>query len=183
MKRRWSDPEERARLQASMKSKAEARYAGTEESRFWGKVDKTGGKMKHMPTNCWEWMATTNEKGYGIFQMGLIRKRATHAAIFFSTGAWPEGKQVCHRCDNPCCVRPEHLFLGTPKENTRDMVSKRRAAGPKGDKSATAKLTWEQVRAIRSAGRGYGTRKALAEAYGVRPETIDFIRQGKTWKE
>jgi hypothetical protein len=91
-------------------------------ARFWEKVEKTGG--------CWRWTGGTNNKGYGIFcwkGKGQNRMEGAHRVSYFlAHGVWPGEKLVCHTCDNPSCVRPEHLFLGTNSENLRDMVSKGR---------------------------------------------------------
>lgn len=86
--------------------------------RFWSKVDKSG--------DCWEWVGYLNEKGYGKFRLNNKLQRAHRISYALKYGAIPEGMLVCHRCDNPKCVNPEHLFIGTTTDNARDSISKGR---------------------------------------------------------
>jgi hypothetical protein len=102
-------------------------------------------------------------------------------------GPLPDGACVLHRCDNPPCVRPDHLFLGTRADNNRDMVTKGRARvgvnPPVGERSGSVRLTSEQVRAIRDEHpRGGCTTRSLAAKYTVSQATINDILCGKTWK-
>lgn len=86
--------------------------------RFWSKVQKTSG--------CWEWMARRDKDGYGQFRLKGKMRGAHKASWELTHGSIPDGLWVLHKCDNPSCVRPDHLFLGTAKDNTQDMVSKDR---------------------------------------------------------
>ena len=86
--------------------------------RFWDKVEKTDG--------CWMWTASTFNDGYGKFKFEGKNRRAHRMSWIIENGEIPEGMLVMHSCDNPLCVNPSHLSLGTPKENTRDMVNKNR---------------------------------------------------------
>ncbi len=91
----------------------------TLEERFWSKVDKSG--------ECWIWTGATRTSGYGAFAVPPGRVRDAHRMSFeLSGGEIPAGAFVCHHCDTPRCVRPGHLFIGTPADNTHDMVSKQR---------------------------------------------------------
>jgi hypothetical protein len=94
------------------------------ECRFWSKVDKSSG-----PDACWTWTskARSNDgKGYGAFNSGSGSVRAHRFAWELTNGPIPDGLHVCHECDNPLCCNPAHFFLGTPKDNNADMISKGR---------------------------------------------------------
>ena len=92
----------------------------TSEENFWAKVDRSG--------DCWIWTAAKNQKGYGFFwPVGSKRWIGAHRYSFFiEHGQFDQHKQVCHRCDNPSCVRPSHLFLGTVRDNAIDASKKGR---------------------------------------------------------
>lgn len=146
----------------------------TTEERFWNQVDKSG--------ECWEWIGTTNDRGYGLFRYNYGDYRAHRFSYELAHGPIiEEGMFVCHKCDNPLCVRPDHLFLGTTQENTTDKVSKGRQA--RGETSGNSILTEEQVRSMIQEyipGRfGY---RVLAQKYGVSAGHVARIIKGKLWK-
>lgn len=103
------------------------RFDNTVTSRFWEKVDKNGPTMPHMQTQCWLWTASKKSNGYGQL---ILRDRsvilAHRLAYMMEYGDIPDGLHVCHECDNPACVRHDHFFLGTPKDNMQDSVKKGR---------------------------------------------------------
>jgi hypothetical protein len=90
----------------------------TPEERFWNQVRRSEG--------CWEWIGIADADGYGKFTAAGKRSKAHRWAWTQTNGPIPEGLNVLHHCDNPPCVRPEHLFLGTQRDNLRDMAAKRR---------------------------------------------------------
>ncbi len=101
--------------------------------RFWAKVNKEGPIVRDGLTPCWMWTGTLSRRGYGSLSRGRRDQghvRATRLSWELHVGPIPDGLFVLHHCDNPPCVRPEHLFLGTQRDNITDMVSKGRRGGP-----------------------------------------------------
>ena len=140
------------------------------------------------PAGCWEWSGARNGHGYGIIRIGgragwTERCHRVSYALFI--GPVAPGVKVLHRCDNPPCFNPEHLFGGTPQDNTNDMLSKGRWRKPRpvrGERNAKAKLTEVAVgAAIDRLLRG-DTRTAIAKDYGVTIGAISRIAVGKNWK-
>src|SRR5512138_3094264 len=131
--------------------------------RFWSHVDRTG--------DCWEWSANRLPSKYGLFNVRLGKSVLAHRVAYeLAKEPIPDGMCVLHRCDNPPCVNPDHLFLGTDADNTRDRVQKGRAAS--GERNSQAKLTPALVMAIRRAAARGVTAAAMARAAGVSHETV-----------
>jgi hypothetical protein len=140
------------------------RHKGTVEQRFWSRVDKNGPVHPVLGTRCWLWTGCTADYGYGIVNTGDIITTAHREAWFLTYGKWPENL-ACHHCDNPPCVRPEHLFDGDHDANSKDMLSKGRF--PNGEEHWFAKLTDKEVAEIREK-RGNGAlQRELASEYRV----------------
>lgn len=138
--------------------------------RFFSKVEKRR-------SGCWEWTACHLPNGYGAFQ--LNGKEGAHRVSWrIHFGDIPSGLFVCHRCDNKRCVNPEHLFLGSPSDNMVDKVSKGRQACTAGENNGSAKLTEEDVIAIRASSE---VQTAAARRFGVSRAAIGLVRQRKTW--
>jgi hypothetical protein len=169
------------------------------EERFWKFVVKADG--------CWSWLGCTAPNGYGlIYDKKLDRKIPAHRLSYeMHIGPVPEGYFVCHRCDNPPCTNPEHLFVGTPKDNSQDMAKKgrsgltrhpeRAARGTRnarfthpettarGEESGQAKLTESQVREIRQLhNTGAHSQKSLGKKFGVCKATIYYIVNNLSWQ-
>ncbi len=151
--------------------------------RFFAKIQKT--------SSCWLWQGTTNgTAGYGSFRVGSMkdgsrRKILAHRFSYkLHKNQIPEKLIVCHSCDNPLCVNPEHLFLGTHKDNMQDCCSKGRIS--KGEHRPKSKLTNQQVEYIRKVFTLRHSKfggAALARRFGVCHQLIHRIVRGKTWKQ
>lgn len=159
----------------------------TIEERFWPKVDFSGAAAG---SACWEWTGHRLPKGYGLLGRGGRRGGMIYAHRLsweLHFGPIPGGLFVLHKCDNPPCVRPEHLFLGDVVDNGQDMSRKGRWKNqdPKGERNGMAKLTAAQVAEIRALvrpNRPHWGREALARKYGVSGQMIYFILNGTNWK-
>lgn len=134
---------------------------------------------------CWIWKRTNN-RGYGAFSLGREKKKLAHRMSWeLNRGPIPFGMCVLHNCpggDDPRCVNPEHLFLGTQADNVADMVAKRRGVNLRGEKHAMAKLTASDVDFIRFLGEsGLYRQRALARVFGVTPTTVCAILAKRNW--
>ena len=154
--------------------------------RFWDKVERG-------PT-CWNWTASTVSFGYGCAWDGKRRWYAHRLSWTWTNGAIPEGVFVLHKCDNPRCVRPSHLYLGDKKQNALDRKNRSRhwkdrnpsafkahqvkISSHKGERNHAHKLTLEDVITIRAS---KDTNLQLAEAFGVHSCTIWRVRTGRKW--
>jgi len=128
--------------------------------RFWAMVEKAG------PNDCWTWTAWKHRKGYGYVRVKGRLLRAHRVAYELAIGPIPKGIRVLLRCDNPACVNPNHLFLGSHDDNVRDRVSKNRSAF--GERNGRAKLTQSQAEEIRRVyGRNQISQQELADEYGI----------------
>lgn len=157
-------------------------HRGTPEERFWRKVNKSGPVASPAIGPCWVWTAFTNPKGYGKFTRSQ-QQLAHRMSWVFHFGAIPETTCVLHRCDNPPCIRPDHLFLGTNQDNADDKMSKGRQSRARGENSGMAKLDEIEVGWIkRIHATGLLSYLAIGKMFGVDHTTIRKIVSGKSWK-
>jgi hypothetical protein len=144
--------------------------------RFFEKV------MPVPESGCWLWIASTNKRGYGQFMMLDRRPHLAHRVSWrLEKGEIPIGLHVLHKCDTPACVNPDHLFLGTDRDNVQDMLRKgRENRTPRrvGAAHGMAKITSEVALAIFNA-EGAQTRIALQ--FGVPKSTVNHIKSGRQW--
>lgn len=144
--------------------------------RFWIKVAVRGAN------ECWLWQAYIDQEGYGRFSFDGKRRFAHRAAWILTFGPLPNEARVLHKCDNPTCVNPAHLFIGTHQDNMNDRSAKGRTAS--GERNGRAKLTWEIVNQIRAAHKPWkvGITK-LAAQFGVSKWVVQDILRKRTWRE
>lgn len=143
--------------------------------RFWRRVQKTDG--------CWSW-PTLNRAGYGKVQVCGKLLLAHRVAWQLANDDAPLDPRamVCHRCDNPACVRPDHLFVGDAAANAADRHSKGRSASRVGEDNGRARLTWQQVNTIRALAVSQDIAASeLARRFGVSKGAITDIVSGRSW--
>ena len=160
----------------------------TFEQRFWDRVVKTD--------SCWWWIGSTNGGGYGQIQYGGKRVRIHRLSYQLHVGPIPKGTVVCHHCDNPRCVRPDHLFLGTSRDNAIDREMKGRRLTPRGpespcygkpnllargEKHGRHILTEDQVRDIRRLRSTGIAQEVIGKMFGVSRGAIGDIDRRKRW--
>lgn len=136
---------------------------------------------KYIPepnSGCWLWLDHIGKARYGFISWKGKKHKAHRMSYQIYIGPIPPGMLICHKCDNPSCVNPDHLFLGTQTDNMRDMVRKGRANKKKGSANPTSKLTENDINNIRLAD---GSNPEIAKAYGVSRTAIYHIRNGRSW--
>jgi hypothetical protein len=143
------------------------------EKRFWSYVQKPIGE------GCWLWTGAI-DGGYGRMTVNKKGIYAHRISYMLHKGNIPDTIKVCHTCDNPLCVRIDHLYLGTQQDNMDDRDNKGRCA--KGETSGMSKLTEEQVKTIKHTPYYWGMNTALAKCFGLNQGTVSCIRRGITWK-
>jgi len=121
---------------------------------------------------CHEWSGAKDKEGYGIFSYAGVSYRSAKVALELDGRPVPKGLYACHTCDNPPCVRRDHLYPGTPTQNMADAMARGRL-------NPRTKLTPDQVIEIRCA---TGTHHEIAAAFGVSRASVSLIREGKTWR-
>lgn len=148
--------------------------------RFWSKVDRRGDD------ECWPWLAARGHAGHGNFWLNGTYTSAHRVAWALTFGPIPDELWALHRCDNPPCCNPAHLFLGDAAANNRDCRMKGRARNgsrpPRGSASPRARLTENDVISIRSAAASGVAQKALAVQYGVSAAHVSQIVLGQAWR-
>jgi hypothetical protein len=147
------------------------------EDRFWDKI------LTIPEYGCYEWAGTRTIDGYGKFFYGGKKVAAHRLAWILVHGSIPDGMCLCHKCDNPSCVRVEHLFLGTRADNNADMVRKGRHVTVSGTKQPAAKIDENKARRIRELyASGKYSQCVLAAQFGIAQANISKVVLGKSWR-
>lgn len=156
------------------------RHSKSIEERFWAKVVKSDG--------CWLWTGSKDHSGYGLFGIRGVKTFRAHCFSYELTyGPIQKGLYCLHKpfiCASRACIRPDHLYAGTPKENVRDMISEGHLYLPRlrGEDKSNAKLTEDAVREIRDLYRNGMTQTSIAAQYGIHQMTVSDITTRRTWK-
>jgi len=152
----------------------ERHHAHSFAERFWKKVEINS------QDTCWMWLAATKEGGYGKIMGNDGHFYLAHRVAYeMLIGVIPAGMLLCHRCDNPGCVNPSHMFIGTQADNLKDMRAKGRGNPPRGTRHPKARLTEQLVSQIRSDHRSH---RQLAKVLGISKSAIGMAKAGLTWK-
>lgn len=148
------------------------------QKRFWDKVDKSNQE------GCWEWKGAKSPKGYGSFTLSTHAVYAPHVLSLWShLNEAPTGRFCCHKCDNPSCVRPDHLWFGTASENTQDALTKGRIVRDKGELHRDCTITEEKALEVIKARKetGKGVRDLHKMFPDVSRSTIKGIIYNQSW--
>lgn len=143
--------------------------------KFWANADTSGG-----PDACWFWKNSLSG-GYGHMRTKAGRKKAHRIAYVLTHRRLDPSLEVCHTCDNPACVNPKHLFMGTHQENMTDRTNKGRSFRHKGTLNGRAKLTDEQVLQIRRLSANGASNVLLGKEFGVTDVMVSRIVSRKAW--
>lgn len=148
--------------------------------RLWHKIKKVG--------DCWEWQGARTEKGYGRLSINNRDKRAHRVAWELTYGPIPQGLLVCHHCDNPSCINPNHLFIGTHQDNINDAIKKGfpngwSSGGQSGEKHPQAKLNIITVKKMRELHKKGMTERKLAKMFHIGRTQAHRVVARIHWKD
>lgn len=134
------------------------------------------------PDECWEWTGSRRRHGYGAMNIARVAWTAHRLSYALHYGDLPAGAFICHRCDNPPCVNPAHLYAGTPADNVRDIDARDRRVVVRGERNGHAVLTEQAVLEIRALAES-GVRHAdIADEFGVSKPTISAVATRRNWR-
>jgi|SRR5580765_1234679 len=157
------------------------RYTRTAEERFWQLVDKNGPIHPVLKTRCWIWIGSRLDDGYGQFNLDGQTVRAHRYSFFLAHGKWPT-LDVLHHCDNPSCVRSDHFYEGTDKDNAQDRDTRRRRKAPKGEANGRAILTRPKIQELKNRFSHGETIVTFIQETGLNRSTISRALNGRSWK-
>lgn len=146
----------------------------SDKERFLQKV--LGGATSRSVDGCWLWLAAVDKDGYGTFRLNGRKQRANRASYILFVGPIPDQKIVCHFCDNPQCVNPDHLWIGSHADNIRDRDDKNRTS--KGERHYNAKLNALDVWLVRNLDLSYSK---IASFFGISKGHVSNIKKNRKW--
>jgi len=153
----------------------------TVDERFWDSIDKNGPIANHMDSRCWIWVGNERGNGYGQILVDGKKVQAHRYSYELYYGTIPTGMLICHHCDVPLCVNPDHLFLGTSRDNAIDRTNKGKSQY--GERNYNAKFTSDDIVYIRKLwNTGLNNSCQIARMYNVVSSTIWSIVNNKTWR-
>lgn len=163
----------------------------TDEFKFWNKIDKNGPVIRPELGQCWIWTGArvkrpNGEAAYGRFYCADGKTQYAHRKVYALANGInyiESGLYVLHKCDNPPCCNPDHLFIGTPLDNTRDMFNKNRANKARGEDHGLNKLLYTQIEYIRDAVKQGIQQKTLAKELGISRAQICRIVNHVRWRD
>ena len=133
-------------------------------------------------TGCWLWIGSSDPDGYGSIYLNRKERHRAHRISYKAfNGDFDSNLLVCHQCDVPSCVNPDHLFLGTHQDNVKDMDKKGRRALKQGELNPSHKLSNDQVNAIRSLLSSGVNQYDIAKLYSLSQSAVSNIKRGKAW--
>lgn len=139
-------------------------------------------RRTHLDGGCWLWSGAKSSTGYGEIVRKAKRYRAHRVSWRLHHGEIPDGLLVCHKCDRPLCVNPDHLFLGTHRDNMIDKARKGRGNFPEGSRHYKASVTEGDARAIKKMSSSGVPMREIAKRFGTTENVVSLIHRGKTWK-
>lgn len=159
-------------------------FMGKTTSKYCSDICRIFSRVKKCESGCWEWQAYCEPGGYGRTKVSNEKAQLVHRFVYMQTkNVQLDVKQlVCHKCDNRKCVNPDHLFVGSHKDNMDDCINKNRRTYPTGEESTRHKLTWKMVDEIRKLRQEGWTIMKLGEKFKVYHSNISRICLNKTWK-
>jgi hypothetical protein len=176
-RRRWANATEEQRRMMG-------RRTADDPEEFWRRVNKNGPRHPKLKTRCWLWTGGTRG-GYGRFRIKGKFFSAHVRSLEMANGPLSHGKKALHHCDNPTCVRPEHLFEGTQHENILDSAKKGRHKNPvhRGESNPNAKVSEKDVTLLRSNPPSSAEKPIVARRLGITVHSLNRILRGERWKE